>query len=147
MFDLSCISTYLLGGFFIRYIRKDVQSVFFSSSCRKKYIILRFEDLADRERWYEAFVNDTNRNSVKDEPMEPKWLKTIKPYNATKTDEISLFVGEAIQRRKTRDAWMKGVKVKDGSTGWFPKDCVETIDDPKSVERFDLQFKRLTDLY
>ncbi|XP_078492645.1 ephexin-1-like [Ciona intestinalis] len=62
-------------------------------------------------------------------------FQCVLPYIAEQPDELTIDVGDVMQvLKKTSDGWLEGERLRDGETGWFPRQNCDEIEDEHTGE-------------
>lgn len=114
-----------------------------NSEGRQERILLSSDSASDRARWITALTY-----------REQQWLgltnkgdlpqaEVTKAYFAKQADEISLQQADVVLVLQQEDGWFYGERLRDGETGWFPEDFVQSITNRVAVEGNVRRMERL----
>ncbi|XP_063164439.1 uncharacterized protein LOC134500896 [Candoia aspera] len=94
---------------------------------KKVEFLFRTETQSEKLRWISALMPQQPEPDLLDDSDAPQ-VQCVKPYKARENDELTLEKADIVMvLRQSSDGWIKGVKLSDAETGWFPSDQVEFI--------------------
>lgn len=70
-------------------------------------------------------------------------MEVTKAYFAKQVDELSLQQADVVLVLQQEDGWLYGERLRDGETGWFPEDFVQSITNRVAVEGNMRRMERL----
>ncbi|XP_058046165.1 uncharacterized protein LOC131201864 isoform X2 [Ahaetulla prasina] len=94
---------------------------------KKVEFLFRTETQSEKLRWISALMPEQPEPDLLND-SDADQVQCVKSYKAREHDELTLEKADIVMvLRQSTDGWVKGVKLSDGESGWFPSDHVEFI--------------------
>ncbi|XP_036207435.1 rho guanine nucleotide exchange factor 16 [Myotis myotis] len=114
-----------------------------NSEGRQERVLLSSDSASDRARWITALTyREQQRLGLANKGDLPQ-VEVTKAYFAKQVDEISLQQADVVLVLQQEDGWFYGERLRDGETGWFPEDFVQSITNRVAVEGNMRRMERL----
>ncbi|EPQ12727.1 Rho guanine nucleotide exchange factor 16 [Myotis brandtii] len=114
-----------------------------NSEGRQERILLSSDSASDRARWITALTYREQQWLGLANKGDLPQVEVTKAYFAKQVDEISLQQVDVMQVLQQEDRWFYGERLRDGETGWFPEDFVQSITNLGAVEGNMRRMERL----
>ncbi|XP_059547463.1 rho guanine nucleotide exchange factor 16 isoform X3 [Myotis daubentonii] len=114
-----------------------------NSEGRQERILLSSDSASDRARWITALTYREQQWLGLTNKGDLPQVEVTKAYFAKQVDEISLQQADVVLVLQQEDGWYYGERLRDGETGWFPEDFVQSITNRVAVEGNMRRMERL----
>lgn len=114
-----------------------------NSEGRQERILLSSDSASDRARWITALTYREQQWLGLANKGDLPQVEVTKAYFAKQVDEISLQQADVVLVLQQEDGWFYGERLRDGETGWFPEDFVQSITNRVAVEGNMRRMERL----
>ncbi|XP_007943631.1 rho guanine nucleotide exchange factor 16 [Orycteropus afer afer] len=114
-----------------------------NSEGHQEQLLLSADSASDRARWIMALEHRERQGKGHVNKEDLQQVEVIKAYFAKQADEVSLQQADVVLVFQQEDGWLYGERLRDGETGWFPKDYACSITSRVAVEDNVRRMERL----
>ncbi|CAK6440525.1 unnamed protein product [Pipistrellus nathusii] len=114
-----------------------------NSEGRQERILLSSDSASDRARWITALTHREQQWLGLANKGDLPQVEVTKAYFAKQGDELSLQQADVVLVLQQEDGWLFGERLRDGETGWFPEDFIQSITSHVAVEGNVRRMERL----